>query len=357
MKKSVLLSLSIGLLVVAAAVFIGNKDLLLGTEKNDETSAVQITENTQVNKPTAVTVTPTTLPATTVPPTTVKPSVTTVKPVYKNPTFKAESITGTPSASAKTYTGFMPLPAVEFTVNDPGNSRGLATSAINHSFGVAKDSKPHQISVDSQKYFDSNSFNAVTYDTKSSEKVLYLTFDCGYENGYTYTVLDILKEKNVSAAFFCTLDHIKAEPKLITRMIKEGHIVGNHSTNHPNFSKISRTKMAEEIQTVENHLRSEYGYYSPYFRFPEGAYSNSALDLVQSLGYKSVFWSLAYADWDTSAQKGGDYAFKTVTARLHPGAIILLHSVSADNAAALGDIIDYALSQGYVFKPLTDLPE
>ncbi len=357
MKKSVLLSLSIGLLVVAAAVFIGNKDLLLGTEKNDKTSAVQITENTQVNKPTAVTVTPTTLPATTVPPTTVKPSVTTVKPVYKNPTFKAESITGAPSANAKTYTGFMPLPAVEFTVNDPENSRGLATSAINHSFGVAKDSKPHQISVDSQKFFDSNSFNAVTYDTKSSEKVLYLTFDCGYENGYTYTVLDILKEKNVSAAFFCTLDHIKAEPKLITRMIKEGHIVGNHSTNHPNFSKISRTKMAEEIQTVENHLRSEYGYSSPYFRFPEGAYSNSALDLVQSLGYKSVFWSLAYADWDTSAQKGGDYAFKTVTARLHPGAIILLHSVSADNAAALGDIIDYALSQGYVFKPLTDLPE
>ncbi len=357
MKKSVLLSIGIGLLVVAAAVFIGNKDLLLGTEKNDGTSAVQITENTQVNKPTAVTVTPTTLPATTVPPTTVKPPVTTAKPIYKNPTFKAESITGAPNSNAKTYTGYMPLHAVNFTVNDPENSRGLATSVINHSFGVAKDSKPNQISVDSQKYFDSNSFNAVTYDTKSTGKVLYLTFDCGYENGYTYTVLDVLKEKNVSAAFFCTLDHIKAEPKLITRMIKEGHIVGNHSANHPNFSKISRTKMAEEIQTVENHLRSEYGYSSPYFRFPEGAYSNSALDLVQSLGYKSVFWSLAYADWDTSAQKGKDYAFKTVTARLHPGAIILLHSVSADNAAALGDIIDYALSQGYVFKPLTDLPE
>ncbi len=357
MKKSALITICIICLAVAAAVFVGNKDLLLGNEKSEETSAAQNTVDGQVNKPTSVTVAPTTFLSTTLSSTTAKPPVTTAKPIYKNPTFKAESITGAPDSAAKTFTGYKSLPTVNYTVNDPENSRGLATSAINHSFGVAKDSKPNQISVDSQRYFETNGFNAVTYDAKSTEKVLYLTFDCGYENGYTYTILDILKEKNVSAAFFCTLDHIKAEPKLITRMIKEGHIVGNHSDKHPNFSKISRTRMAEEIQTVENYLRTEYGYSSPYFRFPEGAYSNSALDLVQSLGYKSVFWSLAYADWDTSAQKGADYAFKTVTARLHPGAIILLHSVSADNAAALGDIIDYALSQGYVFKPLTELPE
>ncbi len=357
MKKYALVAVSVVLLAVAVGVFVTNKDLLFGTEKASETQP-EITTADVVNKPTDVTVVPpTTLPVTTVPPTTVKPMPTTAKPTYKNPSFKAESITGAPSASAGTHTGYMPLPAVNFSVNDPTNSRGLSTSVINHSFGVAKNSKPHQISVDSQKYFESKGFNAVTYDTKSSGKVLYLTFDCGYENGYTYDVLDVLKEKNVSAAFFCTLDHIKAEPKLITRMIKEGHIVGNHSDNHPNFSKIDRTKMAEEIQSVENHLRENYGYSSPYFRFPEGAYNDSALDLVQSLGYKSVFWSLAYSDWDTSAQKGKDYAFNTVTARLHPGAIILLHSVSADNAAALGDIIDYALSQGYVFKPLTQLPK
>ncbi len=359
MKKYALIAVSVVLLAAAVGIFVANKDLLFGTEGVSET--VPEIANTTVgvaNKPTDVTVAPSTaLPVTTVPPTTAKPVPTTAKPTYKNPTFKAESITGAPSASAGTYTGYMPLPAVNFSVNDPSNSRGLSTSAINHSFGVAKNSKPHQISVDSQKYFDSKGFNAVTYDSKSNEKVLYLTFDCGYENGYTYDVLDVLKEKNVSAAFFCTLDHIKAEPKLITRMIKEGHIVGNHSDNHPNFSKIDRTKMAEEIQSVENHLRKNYGYSSPYFRFPEGAYSDSALDLVQSLGYKSVFWSLAYSDWDTSAQKGKDYAFNTVTARLHPGAIILLHSVSADNAAALSDIIDYALSQGYVFKPLTQLPK
>lgn len=360
MKKYALIAVSVLLLTVAVGAFAANKDLLFGTEVSDETQAQGgFTTAGEVNKPTGVTVAPsTTLPLTTVPSTTQpKPETTQPKPTYKNPTFKAESVTGAPNASAGTYTGYMPLSPVSFTVNDPTNSRGLSTSVINHSFGVAKDSKPHQISIDSQKYFESKGFNAVTYDSKSTEKVLYLTFDCGYENGYTYKVLDVLKEKNVSAAFFCTLDHIKAEPELITRMIKEGHIVGNHSDNHPNFSKIDRTTMATEIQSVENYLRKNYGYSSPYFRFPEGAYNDSALDLVQSLGYKSVFWSLAYSDWDTSAQKGKDYAFNTVTARLHPGAIILLHSVSADNAAALGDIIDYALSQGYVFKPLTELPK
>ena len=355
MNKSALICVCIGLLVLAAGIFVTNKDLLLG--ENEFTTGQ--TEN--AGKEETVTVVPTNLPTTHVTteastqPTTAKP--TTTRPKYTNPAFVAENITGAPSANAGTFTGYMPLSAANFSVNDPENSRGLPTSVINHSFGVAKEGKPHQISVDSQKFFETKGYNAVTYDTKSTDKVLYLTFDCGYENGYTFNVLDTLKEKNVSAAFFCTLDHIEAEPELISRMIKEGHIVGNHSTNHPNFSKISRTKMAEEIEECDNYLRKNFGYTSPYFRFPEGAYNESALDLVGSLGYKSVFWSLAYSDWDTSKQKGAQYAFDTVTARLHPGAIILLHSVSKDNAEALGDIIDYALSQGYVFKPLTALPK
>ncbi len=354
MKKSALICACVGLLALAAGLFVANRDMLLKTQEETQPQTVE-----QADKEETATVIPTTLPATqsTTAAQTTKPTTTKPKPKYTNPAFVAENITGAPSASAKTFTGYTPLKAVDFTVNDPENTRGLASSAINHSFGVAKDSKPHQISVDSQSFFDTKGYNAITYDNKSAEKVLYLTFDCGYENGYTFNVLDTLKEKKVSAAFFCTLDHIEAEPELIARMIKEGHIVGNHSTNHPNFSKISRTKMAEEIEECDNYLRKNFGYTSPYFRFPEGAYSESALELVGSLGYKSVFWSLAYADWDTSAQKGADYAFDTVTARLHPGAIILLHSVSKDNAEALGDIIDYALSQGYVFKPLTALPK
>ena len=349
MKKAVSALFCVTVIALAAIVAINNK--------NEVPDNAETTAREQVDIRQTVTVAPS------------QPKVTQTQAEtthsvshteYKNPDFKAENITGAYSASAGTYTGYQPLSPVNFSVSDPSNTRGLSTAVRSHSFGVAKDSKPHRISVDSQNYFDSNSFNAITYDAKSTEKVLYLTFDCGYENGYTFDVLDTLKEKNVSAAFFCTLDHIKAEPELIARMIKEGHIVGNHSTKHPNFSKIDRTRMANEIQTVENHLRSEFGYSSPFFRFPEGVYTDSALDLVQSLGYKSVFWSLAYSGWDTSKQKGAQYAFDTVTARLHPGAIILLHSVSADNAEALGEIIDYALNHSeslHDYKPSINITE
>lgn len=253
-----------------------------------------------------------------------------------------------------TYTGLSPLPKVHFNVEDPENKSGLPTEKIAHSFGVAKNGKVHTISEESQKFFNSHKYNAVTYDT-SGQKVLYLTFDCGYENGYTNKILDVLKEKQVTAAFFCTLPNIKAEPELIARMIKEGHIVGNHSVSHPSFAKISRTQMASEIENCDNYLREHFGYSAPYFRFPMGEYSECALELVGSLGFKCVFWSLAWNDWNTDSQKGSGTAFKTVTSRLHPGAVILLHSVSSDNAGALGDIIDYARKQGYVFKSLSDL--
>lgn len=244
-------------------------------------------------------------------------------------------------------------PAV-FSVNDPENTKGLSTEKIEHSFGVAKNGKPHEISVSTQKYFESTGYKAFCYDTKSTEKVLYLTFDCGWENGCTDKILDTLKEKNVPAAFFCTLEHIKSSPELIARMINEGHIVGNHSAKHPNFAEISRQRMVDEILECDNYLRENYGYTTTFFRFPEGAYNESALELVDSMGYTASFWSCAYADWDVNAAKGGEYAFETVTARLHPGAVILLHSVSPDNAEALGNIIDWARQNGYTFKALNE---
>lgn len=251
-------------------------------------------------------------------------------------------------------TGRSILPTAVFEVSDPDNSRNLPTQRIEHSYGVAKDSQPHMNSVGAQNFFQSKKYKAVCYDNKSEEKVLYLTFDCGWENGMTDKVLDTLKEKNVPAAFFCTLDHIKSSPELIARMINEGHIVGNHSAKHPNFAEIDRQRMADEILECDNYLRTNFGYTSPFFRFPEGCYTESALELVGSMGYTSVFWSCAYADWDVNATKGGDHAFSTVTARLHPGAIILLHSVSPDNAEALGRIIDFARENGYEFRALSD---
>lgn len=262
----------------------------------------------------------------------------------------------TKQKSYATYTGYAPLKEVHFSVNDPENSRNIPNTKIEHAYGVAKDGKPHQISVDSEKFFESKKLKAVTYDTKAQKKVLYLTFDCGYDNGYTEKILDTLKEKNVKAAFFCTLTDIQQTPELIARMIKEGHIVGNHSNTHPSFPEISRTQMAKEIEECDNYLRKNFGYSSPFFRFPKGEYSENCLDLTGSLGYTSVFWSISYADWDTSTQKGGDYAFEKVTSRLHPGGIILLHAVSSDNAEAMGRIIDYARGQGYEFSSLDKLP-
>lgn len=253
------------------------------------------------------------------------------------------------TGTTATYTGLEPLPERTLPIIDPDNLRGLSTTAHNHSYGVSKGSVPHEISVNNQKLYEQ--YGGFCLDT-SGEKVIYLTFDCGYENGCTGLILDTLKEKKVPAAFFVTLPNVKSNPDLIARMINEGHTVGNHSDTHPNFSTISRTRMVQEIQNLDNHLRTKFGYSSPFFRFPEGACSVNALELVQSVGFKSVFWSSAYADWDVSNPKGKQYAYDTVTSRLHPGCVLLLHAVSYDNADALGDIIDYALSQGYTFKSL-----
>lgn len=256
---------------------------------------------------------------------------------------------GKDTGNPGTYTGYDPLPEVTFAVDDPQNAQGLSVKKIAHSYGVAKDGKANQTSVDNQTYYEK--YGGFTLDT-SGEKTIYLTFDCGYENGYTGKILDVLKEKQTPAAFFVTQPYVEENPALVARMIKEGHIVGNHSNKHPDFSTISRERMAKEIQDVDNLLRTKFGYSAPYFRFPEGACSDSALQLVQSIGFESVFWSSAYADWDTKVQKGADYAFSTVTARLHPGCVQLLHAVSKDNAEALGRIIEYARGEGYTFCSL-----
>ena len=255
-------------------------------------------------------------------------------------------ITGTPDASQKS--GFAPLPKISYSASD--NTKGLSTKKQSHSHGPASGGVAHHTVVEFQKIF--KKYGAFTLDT-SGEKVLYLTFDCGYEHeNLTSKVLDVLKEKGVNATFFCTLDHIRKETDLISRMIKEGHIVGNHSTTHPSFASISRSEMAKEIEETENCLRENFGYAAKYFRFPAGEYNESALELIQSLGYSSVFWSVAYDDWDTSKVRGKDYAIEKVMARLHPGAVILLHSVSKDNAEALSEIIDKARAEGYSFRSI-----
>ncbi len=253
-----------------------------------------------------------------------------------------------------TYTGRPALPEIELAPTDPENEAGYSNQKFGYSFGVAVGEKPHQTSLNHQKNFKDNGFNAITVDTDTSEKRLYLTFDCGYELGYTWSLLDTLKEKNVKAVFFCTLYQIQKNPELTARMIDEGHIVANHSVNHKSMPTLSRQEMASEIEGVENYLRKHFGYSTKYFRFPTGEYSENSLECVTSLGIRMAFWSIAYNDYDTANQPGKALAFQTVTERLHPGAVILLHSTSESNMQALGDIIDYAHQNGYVFRSLDD---
>ena len=261
----------------------------------------------------------------------------------------------------QTFTGRDPLPAIDYIVGDPQNAKGLSTERFSFSYGVAKNGEPHHITVNNQSRFDGFGSNGLSWDNKTNKeeaKVLYLTFDCGYVYGdLTERILDTLKEKEVPAAFFCTLDFLEDAPALTSRMIAEGHIVGNHSVTHPSdCAALTREKMAWELLGVENYLRVNFGYSSKYFRFPTGAYSENALDVVNSVGYRSIFWSIAHADWDPKDQPGVEKSFNTVTSRLHPGAVILLHSTSPDNADILGRFIDFARSEGYEFRSLDDYP-
>ena len=288
------------------------------------------------------------------------PFTTTTKQPESTHPFKDETVSVKYPAKVenggKTYTGLPPMADTTFTVVDPLNKLGISTQKFSHAFGAAKNGKPHNITVDNQARFDKYGYSALTWDNKTEEKVLYLTFDCGYEyKNFTSLILDTLKKKDVPATFFCTLDFLEQVPNTAARMIAEGHNVGNHSTTHPaDSSALSREELAKELLGVHNHLRVNYGYESKYFRFPSGNYSPNALELVESIGYRSVFWSIAHVDYDTENQPGVDKSFATVTSRLHPGAVILLHSCSSDNVEMLGDLIDYARAQGYEFRSLDE---
>lgn len=253
-----------------------------------------------------------------------------------------------------TFSGLPALKNQKFIVTDPNNKRNLSNSPYAFAFGAAKDGKPHSITVDNQNRFDSFGTNTLAWDNKTEEKILYLTFDCGYKyKDLDMRILDTLAEKNVKAAFFCTIAYTRAATSEVSRMIRDGHIVGNHTANHPSdCSKITREELALDILELHNYVRANYGYTMEYFRFPGGNYSQNNLDLVDSLGYKTAFWSIAHADWDPEDQPGVEVSFNTLTKRLHPGAVILLHSTSPDNVEILGRFIDYCRSQGYEFRSL-----
>lgn len=185
---------------------------------------------------------------------------------------------------------------------------------------------------------------------------IYLTFDAGYDNGVLSKILDTLKEKNVKATFFITGDFVKRFPELTKRLVEEGHTACNHSYSHKKITTLSKVELKEDLHKLEESFyQLTQTKMFPYFRPPEGDFDQKSLMNVKELGYKTIFWSIAYVDWNVKKQNGADYCVRTIMDNLHDGAIILMHSVSSSNAEALPIVIDRITEKGYKFKTVLDL--
>ncbi|MDP5274684.1 delta-lactam-biosynthetic de-N-acetylase [Chengkuizengella axinellae] len=232
----------------------------------------------------------------------------------------------------------------------------LANTNDAYHFGLKKSRDGRPASISQEGFMELLKTHGAVFLGDTTKKELYLTFDNGYENGNTIQILDVLNEKRVPAIFFVTGQYVKEEPELLKRMVKEGHLIGNHSWGHPDMSTISDDRIEEELDKVQIEVAKVTGQWQmEYMRPPRGIFNDRVLEISSKLGYTNVFWSVAYKDWETNSQKGSKYAYDNVMRQLHPGAVILLHSVSQDNAEALGDIIDDARKQGYTFKRMDEL--
>ncbi len=191
----------------------------------------------------------------------------------------------------------------------------------------------------------------------TNDKVLYLTFDAGYENGCTAQILDTLKAHDAKAAFFVVGNYLETAPELVQRMADEGHLVGNHTWHHYDMSRIAdEATFTDELTRVEEKYRELTGQaMKKYYRPPQGVYSEENLRMAQALGYRTVFWSLAYVDWLQDDQPTAEEAFSKLLPRTHPGAIVLLHSTSATNAAILDDLLTRWEEAGYRFGSLEEI--
>lgn len=190
-----------------------------------------------------------------------------------------------------------------------------------------------------------------------NEKVIYLTFDAGYENGYTEKLLDILKEQEVTAAFFLVGHYFKQNPQLVKRMVAEGHLVVNHTYSHPDMTALlDRDNFKKELEGIEILYKEITGEdMLKYYRPPSGKYSEENLGYAQEFGYKTIFWSLAYVDWKNDQQPSTEQAFSKLLPRIHNGAVVLLHSNSKTNSQILEELIKQWKKEGYIFKSLEHL--
>lgn len=189
----------------------------------------------------------------------------------------------------------------------------------------------------------------------TDSKTVYLTFDAGYENGFTDDILDALADNGVRAAFFVTGSYVRRNAELVKRMDREGHIIGNHSMTHPTIPLLTNEKIEEEIMSVHRMVQETTGQEPAFFRPPAGQFNDRTLRVTSELGYATVFWSMAYRDWEVDNQPGPEVAYRHVMDNLHNGAVILLHNVSSSNAAALDRILKDVKARGYRFGTLDEI--
>lgn len=212
-----------------------------------------------------------------------------------------------------------------------------------------KRNKEH-LQPEAQQEVDIARYDAWYVAPNQQEKVVYLTFDCGYENGFTGAMLDVLMQHNAKAVFFITAHYAKDAKDLVKRMKEEGHYVGNHTAWHPDLTQKSTRDVKLEIKECEEAMYENTGYaMDPLFRPPKGEYSERVLKIVQDMGYKTLFWSLAYMDYDVNKQPGKEYVIEHYKKYIHPGAIPLIHNVSESNAQALDQVLTDLEAAGYTY--------
>lgn len=260
----------------------------------------------------------------------------------------------TKSDASETYTE--KKPAVK--KNNKENSTAKAVSSktgwnhrLSWSFVRKKDNLPP---VFTKQYVELADKYGAIYLGDTTKKTIYLTFDEGYENGYTPMILDALKDNQVKAAFFITMPYLKNNGDLVERMLNEGHTVGNHTVHHPSLPDESDEKVEKELVDLDLLFKEKTGISMKYMRAPKGEFSERTLKISRDLGYTNVFWSFAYDDWDIKKQKGPDNAYNKVINYIHNGGVLLLHAVSSDNAQAMDRIIKELKAQGYVFGTLDE---
>lgn len=248
------------------------------------------------------------------------------------------------SAAKETARTTMDSAAVE-----PVQGGALSTEKHGYGQGVQLDDKNRPTgALDFNANYGKYGATALREDKKN----ILLTFDQGYENGYTAQILDTLKEKKVKAVFFLLQDYAERNPELVQRMIDEGHIVGNHSVSHYSMPDLSAEECRQEIEGLQEYMKQNFGVTMKLFRPPMGEFSEQSLSVTKDCGLSTMLWSFAYADWDVNAQPDPAQAKEKLIGAAHEGAIYLLHSVSQTNAEVLGEVIDGIRDEGFKFEKL-----